>query len=367
MNRIHFMDSMRGVLMIAGIVLHSANIYHLDGNWVISDSEQSQIFNWLTYFISIFRMPAFFIISGYFCLFTYQKYGPETFLVRRLTQLCIPLITTTLTLNMLQNVILYYSEVASFADHPRGWAWGFLTTGAWISHLWFLTLLVIYVMIFGSLMPLIDKTPTSTTEWIAKYFRTRKWLIYLIAPFFLLAIKAIGYLHPDIFYRQFAGFSIMTLAHFSFYFAFGILLYRHENMIASLIKVPNIIAFTGYLLGMVLLTHINQESLLYKAAHTYLQYMFSIIITFFIWQIFKKFFNKENRFFTALSKSCYSIYLFHHIIIIILGILLMPVAISAFAKFTIISITALIVSYSIHYYIIDRYLLFRFLFNGKQS
>ena len=365
MERIHFMDSLRGTLMVMGVFLHTANIYHLDGTWLISDSTQSPVFNLVTDFIHTFRLPAFFIIAGYFCLYTYKHYGPLVFMVRRLTQLCIPLITTIITLNLLQTAILYYTNTATFSDHPKGWAWGFLTTGAWISHLWFLVFLIIYVIVFGAVMPLIERTQSFTTEWFAKHLRHRKWMVYILAPMFFVFLKAAGYLLPDILHRQFAGFSLISLMYYFYYFALGVILLRHENMVDSLVKVFNAVAFLGYLAGITLLDYLAEDSLLYKIGETYLQSLFSIILTFFIWQIFKNLFSKEIPFFTELSKSCYTIYLFHHLIVISLGVFFMQFDLSPFLKFFLISALTMIIAYTIHHHVILRYPIFKFLYNGK--
>ncbi len=365
MQRIHFMDSLRGTLMVMGIFLHTANIYHVDGNWLISDNTQSPFFNMITDVIHAFRLPAFFIISGYFALYIYRIYGHEKFIIRRITQLSVPLIFSIFSVNILQTIILYYTGTAEFADHPMGWWWGWISKGAWISHLWFLVFLIIYVIIFATCMPYIEKSHNSTTEWLARFLRTRTWLVYIFAPLFFLFLRALGYLAPEVLYRYFAGFSLMDLMHYSYFFALGVLLLRHENMINALVKTPNIVAFIGYLAGMSLIDLIDQNLILFKIAYIYLENLLSIIITFFVWQIYKSCLNREIPFFTELSKSCYTIYLFHHFIVIALGITFMQINLSPYLKFTIISALAMIISFSIHKYIINPSTLLRFLFNGK--
>jgi len=45
MNRLYFMDSMRSVLMLLGVILHSAQVFNPEKSWVIY-SEFSLCTNW---------------------------------------------------------------------------------------------------------------------------------------------------------------------------------------------------------------------------------------------------------------------------------------------------------------------------------
>lgn len=78
-DRIYFMDSMRSVLMILGVVLHSALIFRPQRSWVIFSNHTHEIANLIVLAIHSFRMPAFFIISGYFCIVTVKRYKPGIF------------------------------------------------------------------------------------------------------------------------------------------------------------------------------------------------------------------------------------------------------------------------------------------------
>ena len=65
-ERLHYLDAMRSILMILGIVLHSANVFS-DSDWAIQNIDTSVYFSYLVEVIHLFRMPAFFIVSGFFC------------------------------------------------------------------------------------------------------------------------------------------------------------------------------------------------------------------------------------------------------------------------------------------------------------
>ena len=61
-GRIHGLDAFRGILMMLGIVLHSSH-----GDWFRYGSEGTQLFiHTNSHVIHLFRMPAFFLLSGFF-------------------------------------------------------------------------------------------------------------------------------------------------------------------------------------------------------------------------------------------------------------------------------------------------------------
>lgn len=78
------LDAARGILMMLGVVLHTANIYSTQGGWLVWDTERNGFFDVLTELIHVFRMPAFFWISGYFCALTFQRSGSQGLLRKRL-------------------------------------------------------------------------------------------------------------------------------------------------------------------------------------------------------------------------------------------------------------------------------------------
>ena len=358
--RIHFIDSLRGILMIMGILLHGANIYHLDGSWFISDSSQNIVFNTISDCIHVFRLPAFFIISGYLSLFLYKKYGWKRYLSRRLIQLCIPLLVTGLIINSLQGFLIYKSSavtVTGFSDY--------FTSGAWISHLWFLVFLVFYVTLFGLLMPVKEKLFVSTTEWLAGPIRKNKWLVYLLFPMVFIFIKVAGFLFPAIFHAHFGGLWVIDIFIYMAYFTFGVLLFRHQNMITALVSKYNTVAAVFVFLGMISINKLDLDDPLLKVSRLYLDHLLALVLTFFIWQVFNKFLDREIKILQFLSKSCYTIYLLHHIIVIGIGILLLNIALPAVVKFLIVVTVTFVLTIAIHTFIIERYAIFKLLFNGK--
>jgi uncharacterized membrane protein YcfT len=68
--------------MLWGIVLHAAMSF-FPVPWAVQDTRQSGLFGLLFVLIHGFRMPLFFLLSGYFTLLVYRRRGLATLLQQR--------------------------------------------------------------------------------------------------------------------------------------------------------------------------------------------------------------------------------------------------------------------------------------------
>lgn len=68
-----------------------------------------------------------------------------------------------------------------------------------------------------------------------------------------------------------------------------------------------------------------------------------------------------------MSDASYTIYLFHHIIVIIVGIFIIRNGIQIYAGFPLAMSTSLVATLLIHKYIIIKFKILRFLFNGRET
>ena len=99
------LDAARAVFRLLGPVLHSADVYRV-GRWVVHDPSSNVAFDWLVTAIHLFRMSAFFWISGLFAALSLDRTVPAGFFERRFQRLVYPMVATMLTFNLLQQVVL---------------------------------------------------------------------------------------------------------------------------------------------------------------------------------------------------------------------------------------------------------------------
>jgi glucan biosynthesis protein C len=83
------------VMMLLGLVLHSAASYTrtpLGEAWPYNDPQTSVAFDLLLFFIHLFRMPVFFVVSGFFAALLYYREGPAGFARNRARRVLLPLV-----------------------------------------------------------------------------------------------------------------------------------------------------------------------------------------------------------------------------------------------------------------------------------
>ena len=142
--RIHGLDSLRASLMILGVVIHTSLAYFPEELqvWAFQDpSASSWVAVWVLEFIHLFRMPAFFLLSGFFGAMLWTQRSPKKMLLNRIKRVVFPLFVFIVPLYYLGDFASIYAEdLMGGGDSPM-----FLALGATINwmpentmHLWFL-------------------------------------------------------------------------------------------------------------------------------------------------------------------------------------------------------------------------------------
>ena len=158
-QRIHALDAWRATLLLLGVVLHSVSELLSE----MPEGTLKVIYLRLNDFIHTFRMPAFFVLSGYFSAMLLETRGAKAFLWNRCQRIVLPFLIfvplTGLTLSILHiardHVLLYQkSSLLSAVLAPN------YSDGWWLSnlnHLWFLWHLILIIALFSFLWPMMSK------------------------------------------------------------------------------------------------------------------------------------------------------------------------------------------------------------------
>lgn len=94
--RRHDLDALRAVAMLLGIVLHAA-LSFIPGLWMVKDSHQHEGFGIFVAAVHGFRMPLFFLLSGFFTAMLWRKRGLKALLGHRFKRIFLPLILGMIT------------------------------------------------------------------------------------------------------------------------------------------------------------------------------------------------------------------------------------------------------------------------------
>jgi glucan biosynthesis protein C len=355
-GRVHFMDSLRGVLMALGVAIHAAMAYDTGRHWVVSDPSGHPAFGIVVTVIHLYRMPLFFLVSGYFTCLLYGKYSTSQFLRGRALRIVVPFFATLLTANTL--LILVFE-----ASHLRT-----VTIAHWIGPLWFLAYLFIYLGAFALAMRWGDalKFPAAAVErWCNTNLRWPVMVAVFMAAFMTVRFVVRLFNLWDTVWLGFIDAS--DFLEYAVYFAAGLLAYRsralfdtltHGDLAIAAATLATLLAFVGHQhfgwphLGVGLVYH-----LLHKTA-----VLFGAVI---IMATFRKFCDADSPQTRFLSEASYTIFLLHGPFLVGFATLLLPVALPALIKFLLLIAFTLVCTLAFHAWVIARVPVLTLLFNGK--
>jgi peptidoglycan/LPS O-acetylase OafA/YrhL len=118
-ERRHDLDALRAIAMLLGIALHGMISFlpSTGGGWAVQDTQTSGSFAIAIAAIHGFRMPLFFMISGFFTMMLLRKRGMKALLKQRFKRIFLPFILSMLTIiPAVWAVSIYVSMMAKRAD-----------------------------------------------------------------------------------------------------------------------------------------------------------------------------------------------------------------------------------------------------------
>lgn len=238
-ERYHALDFLRGALMLLGIAFHAALPYDDLSPW-IKDGPLSSPLGFLALSIHAFRMPLFFIMAGFFAALMLSRRSPFAFVTNRSLRIGIPLLVGWAVLTPLISAGGVFALAANFTslDSAFDSAWQLTKEGEYFfqddtMHLWFLLyLLVFYAVLLAARASISNVFPRQAQERVSSGFTALMhghWrLPVLTAGVFALA-HLIGF--PN--YETSESFTpeARYLAYYGAFFAFGLLLYGHRQVL----------------------------------------------------------------------------------------------------------------------------------------
>ncbi len=102
------LDGLRSFAMLLGVALHAAMSF-VTFPWPVRDTEQSNVLLLLIGVVHGFRMPLFFLLSGYFTMLVYSRRGLMSLLEQRFKRIFLPLVIALITIVPFDMVIEAYA------------------------------------------------------------------------------------------------------------------------------------------------------------------------------------------------------------------------------------------------------------------
>jgi peptidoglycan/LPS O-acetylase OafA/YrhL len=245
-RRYYGLDALRGVAMLLGIVLHTAMFYTSAELVPLADRQRSYAFDVVILFIHSFRMPLFFLLSGFFAALLVEKYGLRRAYRNRADRILVPFLIALVTLVPVAGWLTLSFGVSAEAGR-RLYFTGAREQIAWAdglgrqlydepgrlpapAHLWFLY----YLMMFYLLMPLCR----AATRVLTGSPRAARIGRFLASPWLpgLLGLWTAATLSP---YRgAFAGLTYLrptlsSLLYYGTFFVAGYLLHSFRGFLST--------------------------------------------------------------------------------------------------------------------------------------
>jgi glucans biosynthesis protein C len=352
-TRLEYLDYLRGILMTLGIVTHSAFIYTVDGSWKISDPHaQSVVFDGIIHFLQLFRLPSFFILSGLLTAVSASRTPLHTICRKRITRIGIPLITTLFLVNTLEVQIC---QTFFTSNSSSGWGRG------WIGHLWFLVYLIGYhaalTLIVGS-----DERLARFRSFVSDSFP--KYLLFLpiIGGCYEIALRVLVKIIP-MNHVELSGLNLFDWLVYLPFYAAGFIIGTNRALIAEFSNVRPLHVVTGLVSGLGL--YFNPFSgapgvVTDRFCHITLVWVCCIVC----FAVFEHLCKQTSGLIRFIAEASYTVYLLHHIIVIILGLLIMPADWPVFAKFGFVMIGAAVLTFGFHRVVVMHVPVVALLLNG---
>lgn len=360
------------VLVFGLLIFYHVGMFFVPWQWHIKNGESFYGLVYPMMFVSQWRLPILFVISGMGTAFALSKKSGWQFANERLQRLLIPLLTGILIIVPPQ---VYLERVASgnftgnyFAFWPRHAFSGIYPEGnfSW-HHLWFLPYLLFFSLLLIPLFLYLRNSSAPILVKIFKKFFSQWWTPYFMIIPLLIWETALRPVFPST--HAFWG-DWYNMAKYITFFVYGFLCisigkcfwnavisHRFKYLLAG------IISFSLFILAFTLKPFIYlPDGLL---AFLRVANMWSWILC--IFGFATTHLNRNNHYLSYANEAVYPFYILHQTITVFAGFLIMDLSWIFALKFSFMVVVTFGMSFLIYEFIIRRWKVMRLLFGLKNS
>ena len=380
--RFHYMDNLRALAMMLGVIFHIAMAYSplMHGVWFTSDAQSSQAIDVVIYFLHLFRMPIFFLIAGFFALLLLEKRGLKPFLKHRAMRIFLPFILffplTALAFMQLLSwaaanidnvspLIEFFVKAAKNPDGPKA--------APSTMHLWFLPNLFGFCLCVAALY----KVKFFQSAVMSKLISSR-FILFVLPLLMVPALMTQGIPHPapDKLYPQLWSFGFYGL-----FFLLGCFIYLKQDLLLELASHKHKLLLVALLAYAYFYTQLPAAITLDDVIHPPkggirfdLQHLLTAIaetvvavyMTIYCLLTGKQLLNKQNRVLRFIADSSYWVYIIHIPVLLYIQFMLLNLDLNMWLKF-IIGIVGTLGFGMITYVLLVRPTPLGTLLNGKRT
>jgi glucans biosynthesis protein C len=375
-QRIHYLDNLRALAMLLGIFLHSALAYAHPAQfvWLATDTKSSVTVDASIWFIHLFRMGLFFLLSGYFAKLVIKRKGMKHFLKGRCLRVVAPFLLFYPFLLAGMTIVIVFA--LSYIEEPKGLMGLIAQAGKngahkpaspGTMHLWFLYYLMYFTMI-GALLHKLN--------WVKPIAAFRHPLLLVLTPLILVpGVFAAGcpLPAPDSFLPHWWPFAVYGMYYYAGWQLLGNepLLERWSPYAWHIVAV-SIIAYIPYYWMMpkldarALVLNAPSSGIGLRLLEATLTAYLSVLVTIACLLLGQRYLTGKSGFLSFVADSSYWAYLLHLPIVIFLQTLFVPLDLPVWLKLSVVVFGTLIAC-STTYLVFVRYTPVGWLLHGKRS
>ncbi len=373
-ERLHALDSLRAIMMMLGLVMHSGITYATEGLeggiWPLKDPlNTTEALTFLTYFIHYFRMPIFFMMSGFFGALLFYERTVLKMINNRIKRIVYPFLLFLILLYPIVGFSVIYTGLVFTGDtNALANVIPFLqnsTEPRQIStaHLWFLNYLI-YITLTTVIIAILLKKSPAVTRYITRNFRIIfKNPILRIITFSLVTILLLHTL--NISWVGTASPLVPNIENYLFYLLFylvGWVLFKSKDLLKTMMRYD----WVNTLLGLTLFSFLFfRGEYLGINMQIVLNSLLVWLLIFGISGLFIRFLSNHSKRMRYVSDASYWIYLVHIIPAVILPSFLVIYNMPAILKFLIVLTFSTFISFITYHYFVRSTFIGKFL-NGRK-
>lgn len=376
-TRLAYIDWLR-VLAILGVLLyHSARPFIPDDPWHINNLEKSNLLDEFNFFLSRFRMPLLFFLSGAVTWYMVKKRTAGSFILLRLKRLFLPLIAGMLLIIPPQvfmerkhqgytgSFVDFYSQLFSSGPYPEG-------NISW-HHLWFIAYLFLYDILFA---PFFTWCKSSNADGFKRFLvrlSKGKCIYLLMVPSAL--IYTAGILHyPE------TNALIDDPVYFIYWLLFvlaGFVCLVEPTLLDSLERNRRLSLSLGFLLLILINALRWNDYEWFDGSHdtnSWFTWVFlarqPVLTWLWVFALVgygKKYLNKSHSFLPYVNQLIYPFYILHQTIIVILAYYVVQTPDTVFFKWVFLTLTTLLLCLFIFHLFIRPFPAIGILFGMKSD
>ncbi len=369
--RLHYMDNLRALAMLAGVVFHAGLAYSvfLHRFWPTADVHASLAIDVFLWFSHLFRMPLFFVVAGFFAALLVARQGIGGMLRNRYARVFLPFILfwpivyfamTNMTVHAANHVdnlsplLAFLKNWLTQANRP--------TTPPSLMHLWFLPYLLCFCI-------LVWVANALEIQWLKSCFvKLRPGVLIGLVPLILvpsLVTVSAPFPAPESFFPQ-----AWAILFYGVYFGFGYQFLLNQDWLENLkpyaaqLMLAALASYAGFFVLVV-----TQNALQPKPLWQVLQAILEAYVGF--WMVLvcliygKCLLDRSNRLLRYLADASYWVYIVHLPVLFAIQYALLDVDAIWPIKFVISLVATLVIAF-ISYHLMVRNTALGGLLNGRR-